>query len=278
MYFPRVVSVLALAALIPAVMTAPAAVPPASDAAPAPVDAAASSPPAPVPDAAPSPVEAAAPAPSAPAPDAAPSPVEAAAPAPSAPAPAPAPDASPAPADAAASSPADPAPVEAAASQTPPPPPTSSKIVNALNCTDYKVTGSLKLDGRPLSFTGMPVTLTVSDHADEMVFIECPSQTMDFKANGSKHYGIVSPVSSPTNQCVKASELAKPNAPLVIQDCSMSDDSSQMGQTFEYDDNAHVLPFVGHPAPGDFYQTNLVDNATVAVSPDGGPASSLQLE
>lgn len=185
--------------------------------------------------------------------------------------------ATPAPQNAAAPPPPAPAPAPVDAAASAPAPPPVSKIVNSLDCTDYQSNGSLQLDGRPLSFTGMPVTLNISEKADDMVFIECNSQTMGYNSTGSKHYGLLSPVAAPTKECVVASSLGQPNAPLNIKDCSLSDDSSQMSQTFEYDDQSRILTFVGRPAPGDFYQTNLVNNASVAVSPDGGAASNLQL-
>ncbi|WFD22135.1 hypothetical protein MEQU1_000797 [Malassezia equina] len=221
MFFPRVAGAIALAALIPVAMAAPA-----------PVEGTNASPDTP-------------------------------------------PAATPAPQNKAAPPPPAPAPVDAAASAPAPPP--VSKIVNSLKCTDYQSNGSLQLDGRPLSFTGMPVTLNISEKADDMVFIECNSQTMGYNSTDSKHYGLLSPVAAPTKECAMVSSLGQPNAPLEIKDCSMSDDSSQMSQTFEYDDQSRVLTFVGRPAPGDFYQTNLVNNDSVAVSPDGGAASKLQL-
>ncbi|WFD18554.1 hypothetical protein MCAP1_000758 [Malassezia caprae] len=304
MYFPRVAGFVALAALIPALMAAPASVasdasastslstgPAPTEAAPALQDAAAPPPPAPAPkddDAAPQDDDAApkdddaAPQDGDAAPqdgDAAPQDGDAApqdgdaAPQDG--------DAAPQDGDAAPQDDDAPAPgpdSKSNESQPPSPPPMSSKIVNGLNCTDFQANGTLQLNGRPLGFTGMPVTLKMEDKGDDVVFIECPSQTMDLKSKDSKHYGIVSPVAAPTSQCVRASELGKPQALLEIQDCSMSDDSSQMGQTFEYDDDTHSLSFVGRPAPGDFYQINVVNDTIAAVSPDGDPVASLKLQ
>lgn len=225
MFFPRIAGVLALVALVPAIMAAPApADPPASP--PAPVDAAAAP--------------------------------------------------SPPPSDEGAPPPPPPAPADEADSQPPPPPP-SSKIVTRINCTDFRTNGTLKLDDRPVGFDGSPGTLTLMDNGVPMWFVECSSETMGHKPDGPKHYGLLSPAAAPTAKCVSAEALGKANAALIIQDCSLSDDSSQMSQTFEYDDHEHTLTFVGRPAPGDFYQFNLVNNVTVAVSPDGSTGSHLQL-
>ncbi|WFD26475.1 hypothetical protein MNAN1_001458 [Malassezia nana] len=203
---------------------------------------------------------------------AAPTPADPPAPAPvdvaAAPSPPPADDGAP---------PPPPAPVDAAASEPPAPPPPSSKIVSRLNCTDFRANGTLKLDDRPVGFDGTPETLTLMDEGVPVLFAECNSETMGHKSEGTKHYGLLSPAAAPTAQCVAAEALGQPNAALKIQDCSLSDDSSQMGQTFEYDDQAHTLAFVGRPAPGDYYQFNLVNNVTVAVSPDGDTGSNLQL-
>lgn len=259
MYFPRVAGFVALAALVPAVMAAPA---PVSGDVSAP--AASASVASPAPDASPAPVEAAAPPASTPAPDSNANDSQPPAPAPDSNVndsqlPAPAPDSN------------------VDDSQSTSTPPTSSKIVSGLNCTDFQVNGTLQMNGRPLSFTGMPVTLNMADKGDDIVFIECPSETMGYKPSGSSHYGILSPVAAPTSQCVRASQLGEPQAPLEIQDCSMSDDSSQMGQIFQYDDDSHSLAFVGRPAPSDFYQLNLVNDTVAAVSPHGDPVASLKL-
>ena len=250
--------------------SAPAPVPP--PASPAPVREAAaapSSPPAPVsPPASPAPVDEAAEAPSsAPAPvppPASPAPVREAAAAPSSP-PAPvSPPASPAPVDEAAAAPSsDAAPPVTPDAGLPKP---AGKFVANLKCTDFTAGGGLNMDGKPVSVND--AQLVVGGQAVPLTFLECNSSVMGLESHGKLHYGLLSPKGQEKKQCIRPAFLAKPDQHLQVQGCSLTDDSSQLAQIFEYNEETKGIQFAGRVAPGKFYVVGQ-DDKFVTVSPNG---------
>lgn len=220
--------------------------PPAS---PAPVDEAAaapSSPPAPVP------------------PPASPAPVKEAAAAPSSdPAPVP-PPASPAPVDKAAAAPTtEPAPPVTPDAGLPKP---AGKFVANLKCTDFTAGGGLKMGGKPVSVSD--AQLVVGGQAVPLTFLECSASVMGLESHDKLHYGLLSPKGQEKKQCIRPAFLAKPDQHLQVQDCSLTDDSSQLTQIFEYNEETKGVQFAGRIAPGKFYVVGQ-DDKFVTVSPSG---------
>ena len=233
------------------------------DAAPVPPPAS----PAPVDEAAEAPSSAPAPVP----PPASPAPVREAAAAPSSP-PAPvSPPASPAPVDEAAAAPSsDAAPPVTPDAGLPKP---AGKFVANLKCTDFTAGGGLNMDGKPVSVND--AQLVVGGQAVPLTFLECNSSVMGLESHGKLHYGLLSPKGQEKKQCIRPAFLAKPDQHLQVQGCSLTDDSSQLTQIFEYNEETKGIQFAGRVAPGKFYVVGQ-DDKFVTVSP-GGESKKLSL-
>jgi len=221
----------------------------------------------------------------APAPAPAPEVAQAAPPDPSSPAP-PAPS-SPAP-PAPSSPPASPAPDAPAAKQdmaSPAPKlqdgtaPPVEKIVKKLNCdSKYVRKGDAKVDGKPVNLAGNPGALTLNDKPVSLGFYECTSELMGYKADDKRHYGLVKPsiANDDRDNCLSAEVLAQKDIHLVLKPCSMSDDSSQFMQYWQYDAKDNSLNFLGRPSPSPIYAMNLKDDL-VTVSNEGNSSVKLTI-
>lgn len=197
-------------------------------------------------------------------PPASPAPVDEAAEAPSsAPAPVP-PPASPAPVDEAAAAPSsDAAPPVTPDAGLPKP---AGKFVANLKCTDFTAGGGLNVDGKPVSVND--AQLVVGGQAVPLTFLECNSSVMGLESHGKLHYGLLSPKGQEKKQCIRPAFLAKPDQHLQVQGCSLTDDSSQLAQIFEYNEETKGIQFAGRVAPGKFYVVGQ-DDKFVTVSPNG---------
>ena len=121
----------------------------------------------------------------------------------------------------------------------------ASKLVTKLQCTNYTSTGMMKLDDKTVMLKDSDLVLSGGDELT-LVFQECKSNILDVESKGTMHYGIISPKGSEKQQCLRPTALAQPDQHLQVQDCSMSDDSSQMSQFFEFNENGKTLAFLGH--------------------------------
>ena len=147
----------------------------------------------------------------------------------------------------------------------------ASKLVTKLQCTNYTSTGMLKLDDKTVMLKDSDLVLSGGDELT-LVFQECKSNILDVESKGTMHYGIISPKGSEKQQCPRPTALAQPDQHLQVQDCSMSDDSSQMSQFFEFNENGKTLAFLGHLDATKHYSANEKDNFFV-VSPEGAGQS-----
>lgn len=147
----------------------------------------------------------------------------------------------------------------------------ASKLVTKLQCTNYTSTGMLKLDDKTVMLKDSDLVLSGGDELT-LVFQECKSSILDVESKGTMHYGIISPKGSEKQQCLRPTALAQPDQHLQVQDCSMSDDSSQMSQFFEFNENGKTLAFLGHLDATKHYSANEKDNFFV-VSPEGAGQS-----
>lgn len=147
----------------------------------------------------------------------------------------------------------------------------ASKLVTKLQCTNYTSTGMLKLDDKTVMLKDSDLVLSGGDELT-LVFQECKSNILDVESKGTVHYGIISPKGSEKQQCLRPTALAQPDQHLQVQDCSMSDDSSQMSQFFEFNENGKTLAFLGHLDATKHYSANEKDNFFV-VSPEGAGQS-----
>ena len=143
----------------------------------------------------------------------------------------------------------------------------ASKLVTKLQCTNYTSTGMLKLDGKTVSLKDSDLVLSGGDELT-LVFQECKSNILNVESKGTMHYGIISPKGSVKEKCLRPAALAQPDQHLQVQNCSMSDDSSQMSQFFEFNENGKTLAFLGHLDASKHYMANEKDNFFV-VSPEG---------
>ena len=143
----------------------------------------------------------------------------------------------------------------------------ASKLVTKLQCTNYTSTGTLKLDGKTVSLKDSDLVLSGGDELT-LVFQECKSNILNVESKGTMHYGIISPKGSVKEKCLRPAALAQPDQHLQVQNCSMSDDSSQMSQFFEFNENGKTLAFLGHLDASKHYMANEKDNFFV-VSPEG---------
>ena len=143
----------------------------------------------------------------------------------------------------------------------------ASKLVTKLQCTNYTSTGTLKLDGKTVSLKDSDLVLSGGDELT-LVFQECKSNILNVESKGTMHYGIISPKGSVKEKCLRPAALAQPDQHLQVQDCSMSDDSSQMSQFFEFNEKGKTLAFLGHLDASKHYMANEKDNFFV-VSPEG---------
>ena len=147
----------------------------------------------------------------------------------------------------------------------------ASKLVTKLQCTNYTSTGMLKLDDKTVMLKDSDLVLSGGDELT-LVFQECKSNILNVESKGTMHYGIISPKGSEKQQCLRPTALAQPDQHLQVQDCSMSDDSSQMSQFFEFNENGKTLAFLGHLDATKHYSANEKDNFFV-VSPEGAGQS-----
>ena len=135
----------------------------------------------------------------------------------------------------------------------------ASKLVTKLQCTNYTSTGMMKLDDKTVMLKDSDLVLSGGDELT-LVFQECKSNILDVESKGTMHYGIISPKGSEKQQCLRPTALAQPDQHLQVQDCSMSDDSSQMSQFFEFNENGKTLAFLGHLDATKHYSANEKDN------------------
>ena len=147
----------------------------------------------------------------------------------------------------------------------------ASKLVTKLQCTNYTSTGMLKLDDKTVMLKDSDLVLSGGDELT-LVFQECKSNILDVESKGTMHYGIISPKGSVKEKCLRPAALAQPDQHLQVQNCSMSDDSSQMSQFFEFNENGKTLAFLGHLDATKHYSANEKDNFFV-VSPEGAGQS-----
>ena len=147
----------------------------------------------------------------------------------------------------------------------------ASKLVTKLQCTNYTSTGMMKLDDKTVMLKDSDLVLSGGDELT-LVFQECKSNILNVESKGSMHYGIISPKGSVKEKCLRPTALAQPDQHLQVQDCSMSDDSSQMSQFFEFNENGKTLAFLGHLDATKHYSANEKDNFFV-VSPEGAGQS-----
>ena len=143
----------------------------------------------------------------------------------------------------------------------------ASKLVTKLQCTNYTSTGMMKLDDKTVMLKDSDLVLSGGDELT-LVFQECKSNILDVESKGTMHYGIISPKGSVKEKCLRPAALAQPDQHLQVQNCSMSDDSSQMSQFFEFNEKGKTLAFLGHLDASKHYMANEKDNFFV-VSPEG---------
>jgi len=122
------------------------------------------------------------------------------------------------------------------------------------------------MDGKPVSVND--AQLVVGGQAVPLTFLECNSSVMGLESHGKLHYGLLSPKGQEKKQCIRPAFLAKPDQHLQVQDCSLTDDSSQLTQIFEYNEETKGIQFAGRVAPGKFYVVGQ-DDKFVTVSPSG---------
>lgn len=121
-------------------------------------------------------------------------------------------------------------------------------------------------DGLPILHTTRASGEGVPAH--EFHFLNCTSDKtpsfMNYNTHGGKiAIGHISPVGQP-GKCISAAALGKgSNSPqqFVLDDCSNSDDSSQLFQTFSLAENAISAHFFGHQAgeKGPYYHLSVED-------------------
>lgn len=199
---------------------------------------------------------------------------------------APAADASPAPA-ASSSAPAASTPVAAAASPAAASPASDAalpnqKIVRNIDCSStFNQTGGLTVTVNDASPVAVQISenkeLVTGDEAVQLVFSECNSSIMETNATGSIHYGLLSPSDAVTDTCVRIAALAQPDQHFTTENCSMSDDSSQMSQFWQLDADKKTLNFVGRIGGANPYALAVTDNFITA-SPNGTAGTILNLQ
>ncbi|KAI3613478.1 hypothetical protein CBS9595_004311 [Malassezia furfur] len=199
---------------------------------------------------------------------------------------APAADASPAPA-ASSSAPAASTPVAAAASPAAASPASDAalpnqKIVRNIDCSStFNQTGGLTVTVNDASPVAVQISenkeLVTGDEAVQLVFSECNSSIMETNATGSIHYGLLSPSDAVKDTCVRIAALAQPDQHFTTENCSMSDDSSQMSQFWQLDADKKTLNFVGRIGGANPYALAVTDNFITA-SPNGTAGTILNLQ
>ena len=125
----------------------------------------------------------------------------------------------------------------------------------------------MKLDDKTVMLKDSDLVLSGGDELT-LVFQECKSNILNVESKGTMHYGIISPKGSVKEKCLRPAALAQPDQHLQVQNCSMSDDSSQMSQFFEFNEKGKTLAFLGHLDASKHYMANEKDNFFV-VSPEG---------
>ncbi|WFD39440.1 uncharacterized protein MJAP1_002417 [Malassezia japonica] len=160
----------------------------------------------------------------------------------------------------------------------------NSKVVRSIDCNSgFNQDGALKVavDGgnsNEVQLTGDPAELSTGTESVQVTFTECKSAAMGYESKDSMHYGILSPSDAAKKTCLRAAALAQADQHVQAQDCSLSDDSSQMGQTWAFDADKKTFTFVGRPNDDGAkpYSLGLKDNF-VTVSANGTAAATLSL-
>lgn len=143
----------------------------------------------------------------------------------------------------------------------------NGKIVTKLQFKDFSAKGHAQIDGKTVS--SKDAQLATDGGIDlPLVFLEAEANVIGASGEGKTHYGILTLEGQEKEKCVQPAALAKPDQPLAIVDCSLSDDSSQLAQIFEYNEDGKVIEFVGRVSPGEHYVVGEKDGF-VTVSPDG---------
>ncbi|WFD00770.1 hypothetical protein MYAM1_003522 [Malassezia yamatoensis] len=119
--------------------------------------------------------------------------------------------------------------------------------------------------------------LTTGDNAVQLVFTECSSGALSTNPSGSTHYGLLSPSDAAQKTCIAIEALAQPNQHFKAVDCSESDDSSQLTQTWVFDSDKNSLQFLGRSNGGDPYALGSTDSFITA-SPNGTASAELLLQ
>lgn len=152
----------------------------------------------------------------------------------------------------------------------------NQKIVRSIDCSSgFTAKGNLRADDRSVQLDDF--LKTGGDDEVPVVFTECKSDALETKQEGSKHYGLLSPSDKEQKTCLRAEALAKENAHIKPDECSKSDDSSQMVQFWIYDEDKKGLAFLGRAGGGNPYVLNVKDDA-VTVSPNGTSDATLTLQ
>ncbi|WFD36439.1 hypothetical protein MCUN1_003318 [Malassezia cuniculi] len=152
----------------------------------------------------------------------------------------------------------------------------ANRIVNSIKCSGgYTKTGALAIDGQgTLGLSdGSPADVVIGGSDSQFTFTECTSQLLGndnfADSDASTVYGIVQVGDSTGKDCLRAAGLLQKLAPIEVDYCSYSDDSSQMMQFWEYKKGSNVLSFVGKAtiSSGAQYGANLNGNV-LSVTPD----------
>lgn len=157
----------------------------------------------------------------------------------------------------------------------------NSKVVRSIDCNSgFTQDGALNVavDGgnsNEVQLAGEPAELSTGTQAVQVVFTECKSDAMGYESKDSVHYGILSPSDAAKKTCLRAAALAQADQHVQAQDCTLSDDSSQMSQTWAFDADKKTFTFVGRPNDDGAkpYALGLKDNF-VTVSANGTDAAA----
>ena len=162
-------------------------------------------------------------------------------------------------------------------------PNTANRVVASIKCQGgFTKTGALAVDGQGnLGLSGKPADLTVGGSDTKFTFAECTSQLLGNEnfasGDASSVYGIIQVAGSNGGQCLRASGLMQKLAPIEAENCTYSDDSSQMTQFWEYNKKDNQLSFVGKASiSGDAKYGVKLNDKVVAVSPDGKNEATLK--
>lgn len=154
-------------------------------------------------------------------------------------------------------------------------PDTANRIVSSIKCEGgFSKTGTLAVDGKGnVGLSGKPADLTLGADETKFTFAECTSKLLgndDFAPkDASTVYGVIQVADSDGKQCLRPSGLMQKLAPVEAEECSNSDDSSQMMQFWEYNKEQNQFSFLGKTSiSGDAKYGVKLNDKIVSVTPD----------